>query len=62
MAETRKPVAILAADVAGFSKLAPLHEPGSRSVPLMTAEEFKAAMEKAKSVKSGYSPPTATKQ
>ncbi len=29
--------------------------------PLMTAEEFKAAMEKAKSVKSGYTPPTATK-
>ena len=28
----------------------------------MTAEEFKAVMEKAKSVKSGYSPPTATKQ
>ena len=30
--------------------------------PLITAEEFKAAMEKAKSVKSGYTPPTATKQ
>jgi uncharacterized protein with GYD domain len=31
-------------------------------VPLMTAEEFKAAMEKVKNVKSGYTPPTATKQ
>jgi uncharacterized protein with GYD domain len=30
--------------------------------PLMTAEEFKAAMEKAKDVKTGYTPPTATKQ
>jgi uncharacterized protein with GYD domain len=30
--------------------------------PLMTAEEFKAAMEKAKNVKSGYTAPTATKQ
>jgi uncharacterized protein with GYD domain len=30
--------------------------------PLISAEEFKAAMEKAKSVKSGYTPPTATKQ
>jgi hypothetical protein len=29
---------------------------------LMTAEEFKAAMEKAKDVKYGYTPPTATKQ
>jgi uncharacterized protein with GYD domain len=34
----------------------------TQSIPLMTAEEFKAAMEKAKSVKSGYTPPTATKQ
>lgn len=33
-----------------------------QSIPLMTAEEFKAAMEKAKSVKSAYTPPTATKQ
>ncbi len=33
-----------------------------QSSPLMTAEEFKAAMEKAKTVKSGYTPPTATKQ
>src|SRR4051794_37083076 len=32
------------------------------SVPLMSAEEFKAAMDKAKSVKSGYTAPTATKQ
>jgi uncharacterized protein with GYD domain len=31
-------------------------------LPLMTSEEFKAAMEKAKAVKSGYTPPTATKQ
>ena len=30
--------------------------------PLMTAEEFKAAMEKAKNVKTGYTAPTATKQ
>jgi uncharacterized protein with GYD domain len=30
--------------------------------PLMTAEDFKGAMEKAKDVKSGYTPPTATKQ
>jgi uncharacterized protein with GYD domain len=33
-----------------------------QSFPLMTSEEFKAAMEKAKSVKTGYTPPTATKQ
>jgi uncharacterized protein with GYD domain len=32
------------------------------SVSLMSAEEFKAAMDKAKSVKSGYTAPTATKQ
>src|SRR3954470_22620536 len=32
------------------------------SVPLMNAEEFKAAMEKAKSFRSGYTAPTATKQ
>ena len=32
------------------------------SIPLMTADEFKAAMEKAKGVKSSYTPPTATKQ
>jgi uncharacterized protein with GYD domain len=32
------------------------------SIPLMTADEFKAAMEKAKAVKSSYTPPTATKQ
>jgi hypothetical protein len=31
-------------------------------MPLMTAEEFKAAMEKAKNVKSGYTALTATKQ
>jgi uncharacterized protein with GYD domain len=30
--------------------------------PLMTAEELKASMEKAKGVKSSYTPPTATKQ
>jgi hypothetical protein len=30
--------------------------------PLMTAEESKAAMEKAKNVKTSYTPPTATKQ
>ena len=30
--------------------------------PLMTAEEFKEAMEKAKNVKTGYTAPTATKQ
>jgi uncharacterized protein with GYD domain len=30
--------------------------------PLMTAGEFKEAMEKAKDVKSSYTPPTATKQ
>ncbi len=33
-----------------------------QSTPLMTAAEFKAAMDKAKNVKSGYTPPTATKQ
>jgi uncharacterized protein with GYD domain len=33
-----------------------------QSIPLMTAGEFKAAMERAKNVKSGYTPPTATKQ
>jgi len=32
------------------------------SIPVMTAEEFKAVMEKAKNVKSSYTPPTATKQ
>jgi uncharacterized protein with GYD domain len=32
------------------------------SIPLMTADEFKAAMEKAKGVKSSYTPPTATRQ
>jgi hypothetical protein len=33
-----------------------------QSMSLLTAEEFKAAMEKAKNVKSSYTPPTATKQ
>jgi len=33
-----------------------------QAVPLITSDEFKAAMEKAKGVKSGYTPPTATKQ
>jgi uncharacterized protein with GYD domain len=33
-----------------------------KSLSLMTGEEFKAAMEKAKSVKTGYTPPTSTKQ
>jgi hypothetical protein len=28
----------------------------------MTSEDFKAAMEKAKNIKSGYTPPTQTKQ
>ena len=32
------------------------------SYSLLTPEEFKAAMEKAKGVKSSYTPPTATKQ
>jgi uncharacterized protein with GYD domain len=32
------------------------------SYSLLTSEEFKAAMEKAKGVKSSYTPPTATKQ
>jgi uncharacterized protein with GYD domain len=32
------------------------------SIPLMTADGFKAAMEKAKNVKSSYTAPTATKQ
>jgi len=34
----------------------------TQSIPLMTADEFKAAMEKAKNVKSSYTAPTATKQ
>jgi uncharacterized protein with GYD domain len=34
----------------------------TRSIPLMDAEEFKQAMEKAKSVKSSYTPPTETKE
>jgi uncharacterized protein with GYD domain len=34
----------------------------TQSIPLMTAEEFKAAMEKAKNVKSSYTPTKATKQ
>jgi uncharacterized protein with GYD domain len=33
-----------------------------QTFPLMTSAEFKAAMEKAKNVKSEYTPPTATKQ
>jgi uncharacterized protein with GYD domain len=33
-----------------------------KSLSLMTGEEFKAAMEKAKNVKTGYTPPTSTKQ
>jgi len=33
-----------------------------QAIPLMTAEEFKTAMEKVKNVKSSYTPPTATKQ
>lgn len=38
--------------------------PRIRAIPLMDAEEFKAAMEKARNVKSSstYTPPTATKQ
>lgn len=32
------------------------------AIPLMTSFEFMAAMEKAKEVKSSYTPPTATKQ
>ena len=36
--------------------------PKVQSIPLLTSEEFKAAMEKAKTVKSGYTAPTATKQ
>ena len=34
----------------------------NESIPVLTSEEFKAAMEKAKNVKSGYTAPTATKQ
>jgi uncharacterized protein with GYD domain len=33
-----------------------------QSLPLMTSDEFKAAMEKAKGVKTNWTPPTATKQ
>ena len=33
-----------------------------KSLSLITGEEFKAAMEKAKNVKTGYTPPTSTKQ
>jgi hypothetical protein len=33
-----------------------------KSLSLMTGEEFKAAMEKAKNVKTSYTPPTSTKQ
>jgi hypothetical protein len=33
-----------------------------RTMPLMNAEQFKKAMEKAKTVKSGYTAPTATKE
>ena len=36
--------------------------PKVQVIPLLNAEEFKAAMEKAKNVKSSYTPPTATKQ
>jgi uncharacterized protein with GYD domain len=34
----------------------------TRNIPLMTSEDFRAAMEKAKNVKSNYTPPTQTKQ
>jgi uncharacterized protein with GYD domain len=34
----------------------------SQTVAAMTAEEFKAAMEKAKSMRSSFTPPTETKQ
>jgi uncharacterized protein with GYD domain len=33
-----------------------------KSLSVMTGEEFKAAMEKAKNVKTSYTPPTSTKQ
>jgi uncharacterized protein with GYD domain len=33
-----------------------------KSISLLTGDEFKAAMEKAKNVKTGYTPPTSTKQ
>jgi hypothetical protein len=33
-----------------------------QTASLMTGEEFKAAMEKAKNVKTSYTPPTSTKQ
>jgi uncharacterized protein with GYD domain len=36
--------------------------PKIQVIPIMSAEEFKTAMEKAKNVKSSYTPPTATKQ
>jgi uncharacterized protein with GYD domain len=36
--------------------------PNTNAVLLMTSEEFKAVQEKAKAVKSAYTPPTATKQ
>jgi uncharacterized protein with GYD domain len=36
--------------------------PKIQVMPLMNAEEFKTSMEKAKNVKSTYTPPTATKQ
>jgi len=32
------------------------------TLPLMTADEYKEAMEKAKNVKSAYTTPTQTKQ
>jgi uncharacterized protein with GYD domain len=33
-----------------------------QTIPLITSEEFTAVMEKVKSAKSAYTPPTATKQ
>jgi uncharacterized protein with GYD domain len=33
-----------------------------QAFPLITSEEFKAAMEKADNIKSSYTPPTTTKQ
>ena len=36
--------------------------PNAKAVPLLTSEEFKAAQEKAKNIKSSYTAPTATKQ
>ena len=50
------------ADAANMMTRATGNFANTRVIPLLTSQEFKAAMEKAKGVKSGYTAPTETKQ